>query len=147
VSLDIEPTGKPPLEIAKEAVAHTLKRIRDDANIGYHCGAGTQVFTLLVQAASRLFDVPVEKLQRDFAPRGREEDRDVSRHEVRALLEDIEYDLRTQLERARERADSWHGPAVTGLIEVANRLRTLLQRPLIDVPNGEYAIKESEVAA
>jgi hypothetical protein len=60
MSLDVPPTGKEPIAIAEEAIVYALRRIRDDANVGYHCGLGTQLFHLLVQAASRLNNVPVD---------------------------------------------------------------------------------------
>ena len=59
---------KPPLEQAKTAIVHTLRRISEDLDAGYRMGMGSQTFSLLTEAAATLFNEPVEKVRRAFAP-------------------------------------------------------------------------------
>jgi hypothetical protein len=59
--------GQPAIDQAKHALRYTLERIRDNSNIGYHLGLGTQTFALLTEAAATCFGAPLEQVRRNFA--------------------------------------------------------------------------------
>jgi hypothetical protein len=54
---------------AKEAIHHVLYRIKNDPNVGWYLGWGTQSFQLLTEAASELFERPLDEVQEFFMPR------------------------------------------------------------------------------
>jgi hypothetical protein len=55
---------------ARKAIKHTLAQIRDNYQVGYHMGVGTQSFALLTEAAATLFgESDIEKLRKEFAPK------------------------------------------------------------------------------
>jgi hypothetical protein len=59
-------TQEEQIELAKKAISHVLRRIRDDKATRYQIGFGTQSFALLTEAAAALFDEPVDKVREMF---------------------------------------------------------------------------------
>jgi hypothetical protein len=58
--------GKAPLDQAKEAIGTTLRRIKESPLLSYHMGIGSNTYGVLTEAASTLFNEPLEKVRRDF---------------------------------------------------------------------------------
>lgn len=56
------------LQKAKKAIAYALTRIKDNWQIGYHMGPGTQAYALLTEAAALLYDEPEAKVYANFSP-------------------------------------------------------------------------------
>jgi hypothetical protein len=134
MSLNVPPPDKEPIEHAKRAVSHVLKRIRDDANVGYYLGLGTQTFHELVQAAAALFGEPVEKVQANFTPRGREEDLNPAAADVREAVAELQEAIAHFVER---------GSYVDDLLAALNQLRELVHLPVLR-QDGKQLV-ESEV--
>jgi methionine synthase II (cobalamin-independent) len=53
------------LELAKDAINYTLKRIREDANLRYHAGAFTETFDRLAKAHSAMTGISVKAIEID----------------------------------------------------------------------------------
>jgi DNA-directed RNA polymerase subunit L len=51
------------LELAKKAIKHVLTRIRDNPDVRYQMGAGTQSYELLKDAAVSLFEMTPEEVE------------------------------------------------------------------------------------
>ena len=62
--------GRPPVDQAHAAIFKTLERVRDEYNIGYHLGLGTETFAVLTEAAATLSNGDVQTLRREYAPGG-----------------------------------------------------------------------------
>lgn len=54
-------------DAAKKAISHVLKRIRNDKGTAHVLGVGTESFSLLTEAASKLYGEPIVKLREHFA--------------------------------------------------------------------------------
>lgn len=54
---------------AEKAIRHTLERIRDHPEIGYYMGFGTQSFSLLSEAAAKLWGDDVSRVRQLYMPR------------------------------------------------------------------------------
>ena len=66
-SLQME--GVEPIVQCKRAIRHTLERIRENRDVGWHCGLGTQTFSLLTEAAATLWERPLDEVRNSFAPK------------------------------------------------------------------------------
>jgi hypothetical protein len=89
-----EMEGLAPLEQAKKAIGYALRRIRDEWQIGYHMGYGTQAFALLTEAASTLFGEDLDKVREKFCPRSKTKaDTEIAR-EVQRTWEDYTIQIR-----------------------------------------------------
>ena len=64
---------------AKEAIHHVLFRIKNDPDIGWHMGYGSQSFNLLTEAAAELFDRPLDEVREFFMPLNARDPKEVSR--------------------------------------------------------------------
>ncbi|MEW6304396.1 MAG: hypothetical protein AB1705_13040 [Verrucomicrobiota bacterium] len=53
----------------REAVWHTLQQIRDNPDVAWHLGEGTETFALLTQAAALLCDQPLDAIRELFLPK------------------------------------------------------------------------------
>ncbi len=53
---------------ALRAVMHTLDRINQSPEVAWHCGYGTQTYSLLVEAGATLSNKPIEKIQEWYPP-------------------------------------------------------------------------------
>ncbi len=53
---------------AKQAIAHVLQTIRDNPEIAWYLGIGTQSFSLLTEAAATLWGVPLLEVREKFLP-------------------------------------------------------------------------------
>ena len=137
--LQIPPPDKDPLEHAKRAVGKTLRRIRDDANVGYHLGLGTQTFHELVQAAAALFNEPVEVVQANFTPDRRMADRvNPQLGETRGVVDELRDAIAHFVQR---------GAYVDDLLAALNGLRELVHLPALRVAGKGLVEAESEVAS
>lgn len=56
-------------EQSSKAIAHVLRRIRDDSRIGYYMGIGSESFDLLTEAFATLKNLPVEQVRKNYMPR------------------------------------------------------------------------------
>jgi len=54
---------------AKKAIRHVLEQIKDNPEIGWYLGEGTQSFSLLTEAAATLFERPTEEVRGHFRPK------------------------------------------------------------------------------
>jgi hypothetical protein len=89
-----EMEGMPPIDQAKMAITYALQRIKDERQIGYHMGVGTQAFALLTEAAASLWGTDLEKVRYDFAPRSeRKADTELVR-EIRSAWDDYKIGMR-----------------------------------------------------
>lgn len=55
-------------QASSKAILHLLVRIRDNPDIGWFMGIGTESFSLLTEAYARLSKRSVEEIRRDFRP-------------------------------------------------------------------------------
>lgn len=60
--------GKPPIDQALQAISYSLRRIREEWNIGYHMGEGTQAFALLAEAYATLNNEALSDVREKFSP-------------------------------------------------------------------------------
>jgi hypothetical protein len=56
--------GAGTLGLAAKAIRHVLLQIRTNEDVRYHLGYGTESFSLLTQAAGKIDNQPLEKVQR-----------------------------------------------------------------------------------
>lgn len=63
--------GKPPMDQARMAIGYALRRIRDEWDIGYHMGEGTQAFALLTEACAALNNECLSDVREKFSPQPR----------------------------------------------------------------------------
>lgn len=53
---------------ARKAITHVLNQIRDNPDVGWYLGFGTQSFSLLTEAAASLWGEPLENVRESFMP-------------------------------------------------------------------------------
>ncbi|HVX56945.1 MAG TPA: hypothetical protein VHA37_04385 [Candidatus Saccharimonadales bacterium] len=58
-----------PLAQAKKAIGHALRIIRENPQVGWHMGAGTQSFALLTEAYATLTEQHVRQVRERCMPR------------------------------------------------------------------------------
>ena len=61
---------------AKKAIRHVLEQIRNNPDIGWYLGVGTQSYSLLTEAAATLFERPHEEVWNHFRPQNPRDPRD-----------------------------------------------------------------------
>ena len=61
---------------AKKAIAHVLQQIRDNPDVGWYLGLGTQSFSLLTEAAATLFAQPLDEVREQFQCRNARDPRE-----------------------------------------------------------------------
>lgn len=70
--------GLPAEDQAKKAIRHMLDQIRDNPEIGWYCGFGTQAFSLLTEAHATLWGRDLEETREAFLPENPKDPRDVA---------------------------------------------------------------------
>lgn len=108
----------PPIDQAKKSIGYALMRIRENPQIYYHMGFGTQAFSLLTEAYATLRSEPVADVRKRYLPEKTNEKIDtVIVRELRTLLEDSQI----HIERGT--------PKGHVLFELFEKLQEILRKP------------------